>query len=89
MSSKEKSQHPCWPFLDTLVVSVSLCLANFIVLAHVPNASRTHVLADQSPVFQYLHTLNVRLKLALGPTHRMAHVVPEPGGLATNFTLCH
>ena len=59
------------------------------VLAHVSNASSTHVLADQTPAFHHFDALNVRLKLALGPTHGVANVMPKLGGLATNFTFCH
>ena len=87
MKTTKKASNSAGSFLTPVVNQCRLVLLN--VLTHVPNASCAHVLADQTPTFHHFHALNVGLELALGPTHRVAHIMPELGGLAANFTFCH
>jgi hypothetical protein len=90
MGTHEKSQRRLALSLTNIPLKkILLLFADLGFFAHITDAPRTHVLADQTPVFQHLNTLNVRFELTLGPAHRVAYIVPKLGRFAANFTLRH
>jgi hypothetical protein len=60
-----------------------------VVFTQNPDALGAHILAHHASTFKNFHALNVRLKLPLGLTIRVADVVSELRRLTAHFTLCH
>jgi hypothetical protein len=84
--------HFRWPIRCKLIAEVPSYFwtsTSRLRLAEGPQATTTHPYFAQLAVFENGRLLNVYSKLALGMPHRVADIMAELRGLATDFALCH